>query len=151
MADNQKAQGNAAELTPQSIPTTSFAQKAKEYEAVSLSIADSEEKVARTEFALKAWLNENGFYAKALSGNLTDLWDDIKVMKPAEVDEKKTAELRKKYSELVKAHVNEKIGLQKKRTTLGDIKNYIVFLKEITGLTQRGGGKEQKGGQQPQG
>jgi hypothetical protein len=149
MADETKT------LTPGSIATTSFADKAKEYEDTSKGIGESEAEVAKAEFALKEWLNENNFGKLVESGKLTDLWDKLVILKPEEEDEVKTAALRKGYGEHVKTLVNSKIGLEHKRTQLKDIKDYIVFLKEIAQLAprpekqqQKGGGQQQKGGQQ---
>ncbi len=148
MADENKT------LTPMSIGTTSFADKAKEYETISTSISDGEESVANAEFTLKNWLNEKNFGKCADGGQLTDLWDKLVITKPPvepEVDEEKTAALRTEYAEHLKTLVTAKTSLQKKRNKLQDVKNYISFLKEIATIVPRGGDKQQKGGGQNQG
>lgn len=143
MADETKT------LTPQSIPTTSFADKVGEYESISKEINEGEAAVAKAEFKMKVFLNEEGFGNLAEGGNFTDLWAKLEIMKPAEVDEEKTKSLRVKYAEHLKDVVNTKIELQSKRNSLTDVKNYITFLKEIVGLAPKQGGKDQqKGGQQ---
>lgn len=135
-------------LTPASISTTSFKDKTDEYQKISASISDTEAEVAKAEFALKEFLSVNGFSNLVESGKITDVRDKLKVIKPEEIDEQRTAELQKGYSEKLTLLVNAKIDLEKLRSKLGDVKNYIVFLKEIAQLAPKPEGK--KGGS-PQG
>lgn len=136
------------DITPQNIPTMSLTDKTEEYKNLAEGISDQEAVVAKNEFELKRFLTENGFENLVIGGGkLTDLRDSIKVLKPEEVDQEKTDQLRKDYLDKVKTYVDSKIDLEKQRSKLTDVKNYIVFLREILQLS----GQKQKGdkGEQP--
>lgn len=73
------------QLTPQGIPTTSFAEKAKELESVLAEKTNVEEKIAETEMAIRELLHKYEMPTDIReSDDLSGLEEKLKVYKPKE-------------------------------------------------------------------